>query len=118
MTTSASSVSTAYIPADATQPLSGKVSSIIYTKVDFTDGVDFTITGELSGEGLWTESNVNATKTVAPRQPTHDNLGVASLRAAAGEPVEDHYHLSNDRIKIVIASGGATKTGTFTAIIK
>ena len=62
-------------------------------------------------------SAVTAAKTVAPRQPTHDLIGVASLYAAAGEGVEVPVVVGNDRVKIVVASGGDTKTGTFHVIV-
>jgi TPP-dependent pyruvate/acetoin dehydrogenase alpha subunit len=48
-----------------------------------------------------------------PRQATHSKVGVASLYAAAGTAVQARVALANDRIKIVLAQGGATKTGTF-----
>ena len=112
VTTAADGSATAYTPN-----VTGFVSQIRYAKTDFTDGVDFTITAEATGETIWTELNVNASKTVAPRQATHDTAGLASLYAAAGEPVEAPIALANDRVKIVIAAGGATKTGTFHIII-
>lgn len=112
VTTSAGGAATVFSPV-----VTGKIQTLIYTKTDFAAGVDFTITVEGTGEGVWTETDVDASATVAPRQPTHDNAGVASLYAATGEPVEDHIAVANDRIKIVIASGGATKTGTFTLIM-
>lgn len=113
VTTDGAGAATAYTPN-----LSGKVSQIRYVKTDFTDGVDFTITAEATGETIWAQLNVNASATVAPRQATHDTAGVASVYAAAGEPVEDKIALANDRIKIVIASGGASKTGTFHFLIE
>lgn len=113
VTTDASGNATAYSPV-----LTGKINSITYAKTDFTDGVDFTITGEATGQTIWTESNVNASKTVAPRQPTHGQDGTASLYAAGGEPVEDKIALANDRVKIVIAQGGNTKSGTFYVIVE
>lgn len=97
--------------------ISGKILAIHYVKTDYTDGVDFTITVEATAQGLWTESNVNAAKTVAPRQPTHDLIGVASLYAAAGEGVETPVVVGNDRVKIVIANGGVSKTGAFHIIV-
>ncbi|PKN93013.1 MAG: hypothetical protein CVU44_11315 [Chloroflexi bacterium HGW-Chloroflexi-6] len=112
VTTAADGSATAYSPV-----LTGPVSAIHYIKTDFADGVDFTITSEATGQGLWTETNVNAAKVVAPRQPTHDQAGVASLYAAGGEPVEDKICLANDRVKIVIASGGNAKSGAFHIVI-
>lgn len=91
----------------------GAVKSIQYVKTDFADGVDFTITAETTGQNLWTDTNINASEIVCPRQPTHDAAGVASLYAGSGEPVEDYIYLARERVKIVIAAGGNAKTGTF-----
>jgi len=100
-----------------TGTITGYISQIRYVKDDYASGVDFTITVEGTGEGLWTELNVNASATRAPRQATHDNAGVASLYAAGGEPVEDKILLANDRVKIVVAQGGDTKSGTFHVLV-
>jgi hypothetical protein len=91
----------------------GILSQIRYVKTDFTDGVDFTITSEATGETLWAEENVNASTTRAPRQATHSTAGVAALYAGGGAAVNDKIALDSDRIKIVIAAGGALKSGTF-----
>lgn len=113
VTTDAGGDATAYTPN-----FTGKISQIRYVATDFTAGVDFTVTVEGTGENVWVELNVNASKTVAPRQATHDTAGVASLYAAAGEPVEDKIAVANDRVKIVVAAGGATKTGTFHVLVE
>ena len=113
ITTDASGDATAY----TSEPVNGRILGIIYTKDDFAAGVDFTITTEDTLQNLWVESDVNASKTVAPRQPTHDTAGVASLFAGAGEPVEDHIWAVDERVKIVVAQGGDTKGGTFVIIV-
>lgn len=100
-----------------TKVIRGLIHSIQYVKTDYTDGVDFTITGEVTTQQVWVESNVNAAKTVAPSIPTHDEIGVASLYAGAGEPVERPIAIVEERLKIVIAAGGATKTGAFHVIV-
>lgn len=95
---------------------SGELHSITYDEAasgGFTDGVDFVITSEATGQTLWSQLNVNADVTVLPRVPTHTNAGVAALYAAAGEAVLARAALGSDRIKIVVSSGGASKTGTF-----
>jgi hypothetical protein len=112
VTTAADGSATAYSPY-----LSGYIHQIQYVKTDFADGVDFTITAEATGETIWTESNVNAAAIKAPRQPTHSNVGVAALYAAGGTAVNDRIALSRDRVEIVIASGGDTKTGSFTILV-
>jgi len=108
VTTAADGSATVY-----SEVVTGKLSAIHYVKTDFADGVDFAITSEATGQSLWTQSNVNAAAIVAPRQATHDTSGVASLYAAAGEPVEAPICLANDRVKIVIAQGGNAKSGAF-----
>lgn len=110
-TTDASGNATVYSPR-----IAGRIWAIKYTKTDFATGVDFTITTEDTGQTVWDEDNVDASKTVAPRQATHATDGTASLYAAGGEPVEDYILACDERIKIVIANGGDTKTGTLTII--
>lgn len=100
-----------YIPAAGTQTLSGRLVNILYTKVDFADGVDFAIVSERTGQSLWTEENVNASKTVAPLQAAIGTDGVALAGVYA--PIV----LCEDRVKLTITAGGATKTGTFTVIM-
>ena len=106
--TDASGDATAYSPV-----VTGRILSIRYVATDYTAGVDFTITAEATGETIWTELNVNASKKVAPRQATHSTAGVAALYAAGGTAVNDYVTLALDRVKIVIAQGGANKTGAF-----
>jgi len=113
VTTAADGSATAYSPV-----VTGKLSQIRYVKTDFTDGVDFTITAEATGETIWTDTNINASETVAPRQPTHDTAGAAALYAGAGVAVLDKIALANDRVKIVIAAGGNAKTGTFHIVLE
>ena len=111
VTTDGSGDATAY-----TGVVTGRVLQCRYVKTDFTDGVDFTVTAEATGESIWVQSNVNASATVAPRQPTHTTAGVASVYAGT-DGVLDHITLAKDRIKIVIAQGGSAKTGTFHFLI-
>jgi hypothetical protein len=113
VTTIADGSATAYSPM-----ITGKISQIRYVKTDFANGVDFTITAEATGETIWTETNVDASKTVAPRQATHSTAGVAAVFAAAGEAVLDKIALAKDRVKIVIANGGDKKSGTFHIVVE
>lgn len=112
VTTAADGTAVAYSPR-----LSGKVHQIEYVKNDFADGVDFAITGEQTGVNLWTESNVNASAVKAPRMPTHTQAGAASLFATGGTAVQEAIGVGNDRIKFVIAQGGASKKGTFHVLL-
>ena len=116
VTTDGSGAATAYTPT-----LSGKVHSIDYVKpgaTSYTDGVDFAITDEATGAGLWTQSDVNASAKVMPRGPTHSLVGVATLYAAGGTGVLDKVAIAQSRIKIVLAQGGAAKVGAFHFLIE
>ncbi len=108
VTTDGSGDATAYTPN-----VMGLLSQIRYVKTDFANGSTITITNDATGETLWTEANVNASATRAPRQATHGTDGAASLFVALGTAVQAPIALANDRIKIVILAGGATKTGVF-----
>lgn len=108
----ASGDATAYSPR-----LSGELYAIEYVKTDYADGVDFTITDEATGKTLWTESNVNAAKVCSPRTPRHSTAGVAELYASGGTAVTDRLPLANTRVKIVVASGGVSKTGAFHILV-
>jgi hypothetical protein len=112
ITTAADGAATAYTPRVA-----GKVHAIHYVKTDFANGVDFTITAEATGESIWAEADVNASAVRYPRAPTHSQAGAAALYAAAGEAVRERIAVASDRVKIVIAQGGAAKTGTFHVLI-
>jgi hypothetical protein len=112
VTTASDGSATVYTPY-----LSGYINAIEYVKTNFTDGVDFTITAEATGETIWTEANVNAAKVCLPRAATHSTAGVAALYAAGGTAVLDRIALGRDRVKIVIASGGNATTGEFIVIV-
>lgn len=94
----------------------GRIQNVIYTKTDFANGVDFTITTEDTGQNVWVESDVNASATRAPRQPTHDTTGGAESYDGTN-PVNDYIWMHNERLKIVVGSGGNAKSGSFRLIV-
>lgn len=112
LTTDASGNVTGYSPR-----IAGEIHSIQYVKTDYATGVDFTITAEATGETLWTEADVNASKACYPRAATHSTAGVASLYAAGGTAVQARPGVASDRVKIVIAQGGNAKVGTFHILV-
>lgn len=107
-TSDGSQVGTHYTPY-----FSGYIESIQYVKNNYTDGVDFTITLEATGESLWVDTNINASEVVRPRAATHSTAGVAAVYASGGTAVNDRIAAGRDRVKIVLAQAGASKTGTF-----
>lgn len=113
VTTAADGSATVY-----SDTVTGKLSTIRYVKGNFDNGSTMTVTVEQTGEDVWSESNVNASATRAPRQATHSTVGAAALYAAGGTEVNDKIAMANDRLKVVIASGGNAKSGTFHFIIE
>jgi hypothetical protein len=108
VTVDASGDATKYTP-----PIYGTLLSVRYVKTDFADGVDFVITTETSLRTLWSEEDVNASATRYPRGATNSTAGAASVYVAAGEAVNDVLDVSAERIKIVVAAGGVSKSGAF-----
>lgn len=107
MTTNTSQACTAYTGV----PVDGKIDTIQYVKTDFADGSTMTLTGNTTGIAIWAQTGVNASATVAPRQATHSTAGVAALYAATGTAVLDKIPISGELLKVVVANGGASKTG-------
>lgn len=107
-TVDASGDATVYSPA-----INGFLVSMRYVKSTYADGVDFTITNNTTGETLWAESDVNASATRYPRAATHSTAGAASLYASGGTAVNSRIALGGALVKIVVASGGVSTTGTF-----
>lgn len=112
ITTDASGDGTAYTPA-----VTGRVLGIRYVKTDYANGVDFTVTLEDTGETILTASNINASESFYPRVPIDDEVGADALYAAGGTKLRDTVVAANDRVKIVVAQGGDTKTGLFHVIV-
>ena len=99
-----------------TPAVTGRVLAVRYVKPasgGFVYGVDFTLSSEKTGATIWTESDVDASATRCPRQPTHTTAGAAALYAADGQPVLEYCYVALDRVKIEVAAGGAARRGTF-----
>ncbi len=114
ITTDGSGDGTGYV---ATGP-GGHVHALRYVKTDYANGVDFTVTDELTGAAILTVADVNASATFYPRAQVHDVADGAVMtldgtRKSTGPvPVG-----AGGRVKIVVAQGGATKSGTFHVLI-
>jgi hypothetical protein len=96
--------------------VSGCVRSIVYVadgSTPYDNTVDFTITGDVSGQAILTATNVAAGATYTPRQATVSVANAAALYAAGGVAVNDRIPVAGERIKIVVAQGGNVKTGKF-----
>lgn len=111
VTTDGSGNATAY-----SSPITGLLHAIRYKKAssgNFSDGVDFAIVGRDTSQGIWTETNVNASALRYPRAANH---GVGDGAALTG--IYDKILLMDEQVQIGIASGGDTKSGTFELIVE
>lgn len=112
ITTNGSGAGTGYTD----EVVNGYIHQIVYDKTDFDNGSTMTVTGDRTGTAIWAESNVNADAVRMPRTqvcgPTGTALTYDGTRIVA-EPVA----LADERVKVVVASGGDTKTGTFYIVV-
>ena len=77
-------------------------------------GADLDISGDKTGLVFVNHDDIGLTAfTRCYRQATHGTDGSASLFAAGGEPVEDYIIAHGENLTLTIASGGASKSGTF-----
>lgn len=115
LTTNASGAATGYTPV-----ITGKIVNVIYTPsatVAFDNTADITVTLEATSQAVLSQSNVSAAFNKAPRQAAHDEAGAALLYAAGGKPLVDHIYAAKDRVKVVVAEGGNTKSGVVTIVV-
>ena len=112
VTTDASGNATGYTPA-----VSGFVHAITYTPPGanaLDTGADITVTGETGKHAIVTVTNLGTSAVaIYPRAATATTANAASLYAAAGTAVNDRIPVAGERVKVAIAQGGNTKTGTF-----
>lgn len=107
-TTDSGGAATAYTP-----PVYGELVSIRYVKTDYADTADFVITTEDTHVTLWSEEDLTASATRYPRAGANATDGTASLYADLGTAIGTKIDISAERIKVVVAQGGDTKSGTF-----
>jgi len=101
-----------------TPVINGKISNVIYNKTDFADTVDIAVTLEATGQNVWTEENVTASKTVAPRQKVHDEDGFGLATDPGGGAKINHICGAEDRVQVTVANAGDTKSGQFIIVME
>lgn len=101
--------------------INGELMSIQYTKASsgaYADGVDFVCTNKRSGEIIWAEDDVNASKIVYPHHATTRPDGTPNDHGASQTALYDHFCLVNDSLNIVVSNGGNATSGEFTLVYK
>lgn len=117
VTTNGSGAATEY-----TSVVTGCVAQVHYIPdgtAPLDTGADLDITLETTGVIVANHDNIGTSAfTRVYLQATHAADGSASLYAGSGEPVEAPICVANDRLKVVIANGASTKSGTFYIWVK
>ena len=92
----------------------GYLVSLFYRPGTIVTGADLTVTAETSGAPILTKVNLGtANSYLYPRAlPTNAN----SLTGPLGTVPSERIPLMNERIKVVVAAGGDTLTGSIEAV--
>jgi len=110
ITTAADGSATVYLGSK----IRGYLVALVYRPGTIVTGADLTITGETTGVPILTKSNLGtANSFLYPRAlPTSANSSTGALGTVPSERIP----LFNERIKVVVAQGGDTLTGSIEAI--
>jgi hypothetical protein len=111
VTTAADGSATVY----TSEPLNGPILKIIYEKPasgGFATGVDFAITTEDTGQTVWSESNVDTSKSVAPLEKKQTTAGVDATYDGTNA-IYGPIYAAFERLKISITNGGNGLAGQF-----
>lgn len=115
VTTNAAGAVTALTPH-----LTGEVVAIVYKKPS-SGGLStatFAINAKNSEIDLWGEAGVNASKTVVPTQPIHDQNGDARVFETGGENLAGPIYLANEQVEVAVTNGGNETSGKFLIYVK
>lgn len=107
ITTDADGAATVYLGSK----LRGRVHAIKYTAGTLDSGTDLVITGETTGVAILTDSP-SGSEWFYPRA-----FANAVTTGAAGTAAQEDVHVLNERIKVVVAQGGNTLTGSIEVYI-
>ena len=105
VTTSALGAAVVYSPQ-----CNGLIRTVEYVKptsggLDVATDID--IVADVSGAVIWTNDDLSASKVIHPLAQAQDNTGADIAGAYA------HICLADERIKITVANGGDSLSGTF-----
>lgn len=113
ITTDSSGAATVFLTHGINSRPSGLLLLLKYDPGTIDTGADITITGETSGVPIMTLTNAGtSTRFIYPRAMMSEvETGEDGIVGTEIIPIRD------ERIKVVVASGGSEKTGTIEAIL-
>ena len=107
ITTDSSGDATVYLGSN----IRGYLVALKYTIGDIATTGDLTITGETSGTPILTVANATSDAYWYPRAPANKVADNSAITDSA-----ELIPIVRERIKVVVAQGGATKSGSIEAI--
>lgn len=112
LTTDGSGACTAY-----SSSVMGAILGVVYKPGAIATGATVTVTTEDSLQSVVAKSSAGTSTVVwYPRPQVHDASGTAATLNGT-QAMRDYAYAAGERIKIVVASGGAAATGSIQFII-
>lgn len=96
--------------------LTGQVLGIVFDVGTLANTADVTVTATSTSEPIITVTNLAASGAYYPRTQLH-STAAAGLTLDGTRTMVGPVCVADDRIRFVVAQGGASKTGTATLII-
>ena len=114
ITTDASGNATVYVGSNLTlERIFGRIVAIKYAPGTIATGATLTFTGETSGQPIMTKANAGTSDVwYYPHAPANKMAD-----GSASSLTEVPLCLFDEQLKLVVASGGATKTGAITLYV-
>lgn len=113
ITTDSSGAAIVYLSHGPNRALHGVLESIRYFPGSIDTGADITITGETSQISILTITNAGTSNVVYNPRAKANEVADAAVGSAGTEKIP----IVDERIKVVVASGGDAKSGTIEAIL-
>lgn len=100
-----------------TPNVTGRLLTVQYAKANYADGVDITITTEISGLSLLTLTDQNASGVFHPRGQVHGVNGSGLTLTGNVNPIAEPFTIVNERIKVSVAQAGNGTIGNITLTV-
>lgn len=100
----------------ASTVVTGRIHGIVFNAGTLANTADITVTAIATSEPILVVTNLSTSAPYYPRVQVHDETG-AGATLDGTRKMREAVCVANDRIRFVVAQGGASKTGTATLIV-
>lgn len=113
ITTDASGDATVYLTHTNIRKPNGFIVRFKYEPGTIDSGATLVITGETSGAPIMTKTSAGSSDVFYYPRALSNEVADAAIGAQGSE----HIPVKDERIKVVVSSGGATKTGSIEVLL-